>query len=123
MLGIGIGLARLTLRATAPGESTIGVAFRDLNDDGAPDLGPFFRNVSGQPIGDTNGDTFFDGPTSDARVSVGAPCPNSGGVPADEGSSGTSALVWVIGGATAGVVVAGLAGLTLRRLARRHARA
>jgi len=116
-------LARLTLRAKAPGSGNLTIAFRDLNDDGAPDIGPFFRSVSGQPIGDTNGDTFFDGPIRNARVSIGAPCPNSGGLSADEGAGGTSTLLWVIGGATAGVAVIGLVGFTLRRLARRHARA
>ena len=117
-------LARLTLRARAPGTGVLGIAFRDLNDDGTPDLGPFFRNVSGEPIDDTNGDTFFDGPSQNARVTVGGECPSSpDGAAAEEGSGGARTMIWVIAGASAAIVVAGLTGLTLRRLARRQMRA
>lgn len=68
-------LARLTLRALAPGESPLILARRDLNGDGRPDLGPFLRNVAAEVIGDDNGDTFFDGNIQDAVIAVDEPCP------------------------------------------------
>ncbi len=67
-------LARLTLRAIGPGISSASLTSRDLNGDGKMDLGPFLRNADAQAIGDEDGDTFFDGPISNARVAVDTPC-------------------------------------------------
>lgn len=68
-------LARLTLRALAPGESPLALPSRDLNGDGETDLGPFLRDIDAEVIGDDSGDTFFDGPIEDAIVVVDRPCP------------------------------------------------
>ena len=65
-------LARITLNAVAAGSSALVI-------------GPsYLTNVSGQPIGDVNGDSVFDGTVFNARVAVDQPCvvdSDSDGVP------------------------------------------
>ena len=105
-------LARLTLKATAPGISTASLARRDLNDDGKPDLGPFLRNIDAEPIGDDDGDSFFDGPTDNAQIAVDTPCPPGSGVsgttvratPTDGGMR----LLYILAPSLAIAIVAGL---------------
>ncbi|MDO8614946.1 MAG: cohesin domain-containing protein [Dehalococcoidia bacterium] len=71
--GSGI-LATLTLRAKGDGASPISIAPVDLNGDGKPDRGILLRNAAGDAIGDTSGDSLFDGPAKDAEVRVGESC-------------------------------------------------
>ncbi|MEE8345823.1 MAG: hypothetical protein V3S20_00615, partial [Dehalococcoidia bacterium] len=88
--------------------------------------GPFLRAHSVDVIGDDDGDTFFDGPTIDAEIRVGEPCPGAQGVEGDqEGPSvqtvggsgiGTGAIVGIIaGGIAALVATGGLATFLIRR--------
>lgn len=118
-------LARLSLKAIAPGTSTASLAVRDLNDDGTPDIGPFLRNTEAVPIGDDDGDTLFDNVSGDAKIAVDSPCPTgTGGQPptADTASSnGGWQAVYILG---LGVGAAALAGVSvLFVLYRRRARA
>lgn len=68
-------LARLTFEALSPGVSLIALPLLDSNGDGRPDFGPILTTVSGERVGDSDGDTLYDGPTSDAWIAVGTACP------------------------------------------------
>ena len=72
-------LARLRLKAIASGISDASLARRDLDGDGKPDQGPFLRNTDGDPIGDDDGDTLFDGPDTAAKIAVDTLCSGSAG--------------------------------------------
>ena len=118
-------LARLSLKAIAPGTSTAALAVRDLNDDGTPDIGPFLRDTEAVPIGDDNGDTLFDGVSGEAEIVVDSACPaGTGGQPptAEPSSSdGGWQPVYILG---LGLGAAALAGVSLLFvLYRRRARA
>ncbi len=110
-------LARITMRALNDGESQIGILREDITDDGRLDFGPFLREVSGEVIGDTNGDTFFDGPVQGATVAVGTSCPPgslvavSASNPAGDGGGSNDSWIFVAAGVTAavlGVIAVGL---------------
>ena len=119
-------LARITFKAIAEGTSPISLEKVDLDGDGTPDQGPFLRAHSGDIIGDDDGDTFFDGPTFDAEIRVGEPCPGAQGVEGDqEGPTvrtidddsgiGTGVIVAVAGGIAALIAAGGLAAFLIRR--------
>ncbi|MEE8345822.1 MAG: cohesin domain-containing protein [Dehalococcoidia bacterium] len=99
-------LARLTLKTLAPGQSELTIASRDLDGDGEPDLGPFLRNDAAEIIGDENGDTFFDGPITNAEVRVGEFCPGQ----ALEGGQNAPVEGIGDGGVSAGIIAAAVAG-------------
>jgi hypothetical protein len=61
-------LARITIRALAAGISPITIS------------SPTLTNVNEQPIGDTNGDGVFDGPTISAQITVDQPDTDSDGL-------------------------------------------
>jgi len=116
-------LARLTLTAIAPGISTASFARRDLNDDGILDRGSLLRNVDGDPIGDSNGDTLFDGPSVNAQIAVDKPCPGDSTGPATNSGSGDSGtpLLYFLAPSLAAAAVTGVTVFFLLR--RRRARA
>jgi len=62
-------LARLTLRAVGPGISSASLVWSELKDK---------NNL---PIGDTNGDGYFDGPIFNAQVAVDQPDTDGDGIP------------------------------------------
>jgi hypothetical protein len=68
-------LARLTLKAVAAGLSPAILTSLDANNDGKLELGPLLNATEGRPIGDANGDSFFDGPILGAQIAVGRDCP------------------------------------------------
>ncbi len=106
-------LARLTLRALSGGESALNIVRRDLDGDGDLDRGPFLRNVDGEIIGDSDGDTFFDGAATGAIVAVETSCPpgsNSVTV-ARSGDSGSSNTWIFIASAVAILAVVTVAGI------------
>lgn len=100
-------LARLTLRTVSPGRSDLTLPSRDLDGDEEPDLGPFLRNGAGDVIGDSNDDTFFDGPITGAEIRVGQSCP---GQPADGGQNGSSGQGIGDGGVSTAVIVGAVVG-------------
>ena len=75
-------LARLTLEAVSPGISPASLPRLDVTGDGKPDVGPTLVDVAGNPIGDADGDGFFDGPIFDASIAVDTPCPPPSPTPA-----------------------------------------
>lgn len=114
-------LARLTLTATGRGLSTAAFARRDLNDDGILDRGPLLRDIDAAPIGDSDGDTLFDGPTEDAQIAVDMPCPGDSTGPApSSGDSGTPLLIYILAPSLAAAAVAAISGFFFLR--RRRAR-
>lgn len=114
-------LARVTLEATAEGETELRLGERDVNGDGTIDRGTLLKDVNAEPIGDTTGDGFFDGEVSTAIAVVGDDCPD-GYTAASIGSqdTGSSANGWVY--AAAGAFALGcvlVAGVLLRSRRRR----
>lgn len=104
-------LARVTLEALAPGVSPLELASDDIDGDGVTDRGPFLNSVEAEPIGDEDGDTFFDGDVADARVAVDMPCPADD----DDGGGLDTWLIVVLALAGAAVVAAVIiGGLVLR---------
>jgi hypothetical protein len=71
-------LARLSLRALAPGTATLSIAPVQI-DIGT--IGPFLRDVEGSLIGDEDGDSLFDGPIIEAEVRIDGECPGGGAPP------------------------------------------
>lgn len=67
-------LGRIHFKAIGEGISQISIPQRDINNDGRTDEGAQLTQKGGVPIGDTNGDRFFDGPVTPAFVAVGASC-------------------------------------------------
>lgn len=122
-------LARITFKAIKEGASPLSLEKIDLDDDGTPDQGPFLRAENAAIIGDENGDAIFDGPTDDAEIRVGAPCPASGTGEflngdqtgpkvrtVGDGGIGTGAIVGIVVGAVAAALIAGgLAAFLIRR--------
>ena len=68
-------LARLTFTALSPGVSLISLRGLDLTGDGRLDVGPILTALGGERIGDRTGDSYFDGPLSDAWIAVDGDCP------------------------------------------------
>jgi hypothetical protein len=123
--GTGV-LARITFEANASGDSPIRFGNRDYDSNGTLDAGVLLRNVATDFIGDTNGDTFYDGEREGAQVVVDGACP-PGAVVAkspeqqNTNSSGGSSFPWlVVGGGAIGVIVV-LAGAVILLSRRRSA--
>lgn len=118
-------LFRLSLRALDRGTSEIRLIVRDIDGDGLADLGPLLRNVDGEILGDTNGDTIFDGPMESAQVAVDTACEGVAPVttPTTSSGGGLSAAAWaLIGVGSAAVLAASGAGwFALRRRRARDA--
>jgi len=114
-------LVRLKLQALKTGTSKLSLKPADINGDTITDRGVLLRNVDSAIIGDTNDDTFFDGPTSDAEIRVGADCATSGHVVTtgggnaggDDGSD--SWILVAIGAAVVAIVASAGAGFMLLR--------
>jgi len=83
-------LARLTLRAKAPGVSPANLPLIDVNGNGQPDLGPILTDNKGVKIGDANGDQFFDGSIAHGAVAVDRLCTQSEPTPTPSGGNPTS---------------------------------
>jgi len=115
--GMGV-LARLKMKAVGKGTTTVDAGLIDLNGDGKPDIGPTLADIDGKRIGDTNKDSFFDGPVTAAQVAVdgdcaevlstpvASPAPDVSANPANDGNSVEWWLFAAIGGTAAAAVVA-----------------
>ena len=117
-------LVRLTFAAVGNGISQLSLRPVDINGDGQPDRGVLLKNIDNAIIGDTNGDTFFDGPATGAEIRVGAACPSGAqvvktpdsGTTSSSGGSSSDTWVWVaIAGGAAAVAAAAAAGVLLMR--------
>jgi len=138
-------LARLSLKAVAPGISSISLSPVDADDDGKMELGPTLRGADGDSIDDRDGDGFFDGPIFNAEIAVDAPCPSgvptstpgaarpspsatpvisatptpeatTGSSPTGQNPEGDDGTAWASGPAIIGYVLGGLAALLLAAL-------
>lgn len=107
-------LARLTLEAKGPGVTTLSLTPSQTDIPDRP-VAATLTNVNAAQIGDSDGDSYFDGPILDAQVAVDQACPgqvsnptvisgggNDGGIPA-----------WIILAAAAGIITAGAGGAAL----------
>jgi hypothetical protein len=120
-------LARLTLQAAGPGVSTITVT--ETQTEAGP-VGPVLTSVDAtdaeaEHIGDTDGDSFFDGAILDAQVAVDQSCPADAEGPIAALTSGDDGGVpmWIFGAAALGIVVAaGFGGMALIRMRRTGSR-
>ena len=63
-------LARVTGVAVAAGVSAVDIIELDLNGDTVLDRAPFLRGSDDLPIGDTDGDAYYNGPVSGGTVAV-----------------------------------------------------
>lgn len=116
-------LFRLSVRALNSGTSDIELIVRDVDGDGLADLGPLLRNVDADVLGDTNGDSIFDGPIEGAEVAVDTDCdgaaPDSTPTASSDGGGVSPALIAIAaaGGAVA-LLIAGVVAFRLVRGAR-----
>lgn len=70
-------LARVTMKAKAPGTSEAKFLYQDFDGDGDLDFGPRLTGVGGIAIGDSTGDGVYDDPApKDALVAVDESCSN-----------------------------------------------
>ena len=117
--GAGV-LARLTLEATGAGITDLSV--KPIQTSAGRPVGPTLTDVDANHLGDSNGDSLFDGPTLDATVAVGQDCgsDSEGAVATLTGSGGGGGVsAWIFGAAALGLVLtAGFGGLALSRLRR-----
>ena len=74
-------LARLDFQANASGLSQMDILYRDVDGDGAIDMGPRLTASGGTAVGDVTGDGVFDGPTYQALIAVGESCPIATPIP------------------------------------------
>ncbi len=112
-------LARITLEAAGPGVTTLSV--RPVQTEAGAPVGPVLTDTDANHIGDTDGDSFFDGAILDAQVAVDQSCPADadGPVAALTGGDGDGIPSWMLAAAALGVVAAaGFGGLALIRLRR-----
>jgi hypothetical protein len=116
--GAGV-LARLTLKATGSGVSNLSV--KPIQTDAGEPVGPVLTDTDANHLGDSNDDSFFDGPSLDAAVAVDQDCPSDseGPVAALTGGDGGGVSAWIFAAAALGVVLtAGFGGIALIRLRR-----
>jgi hypothetical protein len=113
-------LFRLSVKALDSGTSDIELIVRDVDGDDLADLGPLLRNVDGDVLGDTNGDTIFDGPIESAEVTVDTQCEDltpdaTPTTSSDGGISPALIAIAAVGGAVALVIVGAVAFRLVRR--------
>jgi hypothetical protein len=112
-------LARLTLEATAAGSTDLSV--KPIQTEAGSPVGPTLTDVNANHLGDSNDDSFFDGPILDATVAVDQDCESDsqGAVAALTSGDDGGVSAWIFAAAALGVVLtAGFGGLALFRLRR-----
>jgi len=83
-------LARLTLRAKAPGLSDVEFLYEDFDGDGDIDKGPRLTASRGTAIGDSNGDGVFDHHPSGTLIAVDRSCrPTDTSPPGNDTAAGS----------------------------------
>lgn len=123
-------LVRLTMTAIGTGTSVISLQGVDQDGDGHPDRGVLLRNVDAAIIGDTNGDSWFDGPVDNAEIRVGTDCPGgahvlqvatpSGHAPGESGDSSSNDWILIVAGVAIAVVAVGGGGYLVMRGRKRN---
>jgi hypothetical protein len=117
-------LARLTLKANAPGVTNLSLTPSQTDIPDRP-VAATLTNVDAAQIGDSDGDSHFDGPTLDAQIAVDQACPGEGGNTGviSAGGGGDGIPAWLIVAAAAGIITAGAGGAALFVLRRSNPRA
>jgi hypothetical protein len=113
-------LARLTLEAKNPGLTTLSLTPSPTDIEDRP-VAATLTNVDATQIGDSDGDSYFDGPILDADIAVGQACPGAGGSePAVLSGGGDDGGVpsWLILGGVAGIVAVAAGGVAFFMLRR-----
>ena len=116
--GAGV-LARLTFEATGSGVSDLSV--KPIQTDAGKPVGSTLTDVDANHLGDSDDDSYFDGPTLDASIAVDQDCPSDaeGAVAVLTSSDGSGVSAWIFAAAALGVVLtAGFGGIALFRLRR-----
>jgi hypothetical protein len=123
-------LVRLAMTAIGTGTSVISLQGVDQDGDGHPDRGVLLRNVDAAIIGDTNGDSWFDGPVDNAEIRVGTDCPGgahvlqvatpSGHAPGESGDSSSNDWILIVAGVAIAVVAVGGGGYLVMRGRKRN---
>lgn len=107
-------LARMTLTAVGEGITELDISGEDIDGDGIIDRGTYFSDIDASPIGDEDGDTYFDGTIRNGAVAVDASCADAN--PAESGGDDGTDLLPVIAGAAVLLLAAlGVAVLVFRR--------
>lgn len=112
-------LARLTVKATGSGVTDLSV--RPIQTGAGNPVGPVLTNVDARQLGDSDNDSYFDGPTLDAAIAVGEECPSDseGAVAVLTGGDNGGTPAWIFAAVALGVVLtAGFGGIALFRLRR-----
>jgi len=94
---------------------------KPIQTDANRPVGSTLTDVDANHLGDSDGDTYFDGPTLDASIAVDQDCPSDaqGAVAVLTGSDGGGVSAWIFAAAALGVVLtAGFGGIALFRLRR-----
>lgn len=113
-------LARVTLEATADGETEIALGQRDINNDDVLDRGTLMRDVDAAVIGDTNEDNFFDGEVTGAIAVVGDDCPPGYNVATPASSDPGDTQGWLYAAAAGMIGVIGVAAVVAIVVVRRR---
>jgi hypothetical protein len=74
-------LATLTLTAKSAGRSWSAIYRTDADGDGTIDIGPTLTALGGSHIGDSNGDSIFDGVIAGGQIAVDRACSNPAPTP------------------------------------------
>jgi hypothetical protein len=117
-------LARLQLAATGAGVTTLSLTPSPTDIADRP-VAATLTNVDAAQIGDSDGDSHFDGPILDAQIAVDQACPGQeGDSPViSSGAGGDGIPAWLIFAAAAGIITAGAGGAALFVLRRSNPRA
>ena len=116
--GAGV-LARLTVEATGSGVTDLSV--KPIQTDAGQPIGPVLTDVDARQLGDSNADSYFDGPTLDAAIAVDQDCPsdNQGAVAVLTSGDDGGVSAWIFAAGALGIVLtAGFGGIALFRLRR-----
>jgi hypothetical protein len=107
-------LARLTLQAKSAGLTTLSLTPSPTDIADRP-VAATLTSVDATRIGDSDGDSYFDGPILDAEIAVDQACSGPEGGTSVIPSSGDDGGVpaWIILAAAAGVITAGAGGVAL----------
>jgi len=107
-------LARLTLEAKGPGVTTLSLTPSQTDVPDRP-VAATLTNVNAAQIGDSDGDSYFDGPILDAQIAVDQACPGQVSNPTVISGGGDDGGIpaWIILAAAAGIITAGAGGAAL----------
>ena len=108
-------LARLTFEAKGAGVTTLSLTPSQTDIPDRP-VAATLTNVDATHIGDSDGDSYFDGPILDAQIAVDQACPGQEGTNPtviNTGGDDGGIPAWLILAAAAGIITVGAGGAAL----------